>query len=77
MKKFTCINDSEVKVEGAIEGTKQQVLDWMEKTFPGVHEPEGDRNVIYALEFFYKGEITLYKTADGKNVYLAEVLEEG
>ena len=77
MKKYTCLNDEEVKIEGAIEGTKQQVLDWMERTFPGIHEPDRNPNMVYAFEFFYGGDITLYKTTDGKNVFLAEVLEEG
>ena len=32
--------------------------------------------MVLALEFFYEGEITAYQTADGENVYLAEVVEE-
>ena len=75
MKKFTCINDREVKIEGAIEGTKEQVLAWMTKTFPGIRE-RGESEMMLALEFFYEGEITAYQTADGENVYLAEVVED-
>ena len=75
MKKFTCINDREVKIEGAIEGTKEQVLAWMKKTFPGICE-RGESEMMLALEFFYEGEITAYTTADGANVYLAEVVKE-
>ena len=75
MKKFTCINDSEAKVNGAIEGTKAQVLAWMKKTFPGICK-RGDSEMMSAMEFFYEGEITAYKTADGENVYLAEVVEK-
>lgn len=35
MKQFTCINDREEIVDGAIEGTKEEVLAWMKKTIPG------------------------------------------
>ena len=72
MKRFTCINDREEMVDGAIEGTKEQVLAWMKKTFPGMRE-RGEREMMSALEFFHEGEITAYKTADGESVYLAEV----
>ena len=75
MKRFTCINDREEIVDGAIEGTKEQVLAWMKKTFPGLRE-RGESEMILALEFFYEGEIKAYQTADGENVYLAEVVEE-
>ena len=76
MKKFTCINDKEKKVDGAIEGTKAEVLEWMKKTFPGISEP-GESEMMSALEFFYKGEIKAYKTVDGANVYLAEIVKDG
>lgn len=72
MKRFTCINDREENVDGAIEGTKEEVLAWMKKTFPGMRE-RGESEMMSAMEFFHKGEITAYKTADGARVYLAEV----
>ena len=72
MKRFTCINDREEIVDGAIEGTKEQVLAWMKKTFPGMRK-RGKSEMMTALEFFHEGEITAYKTADGKSVYLVEV----
>ena len=75
MKRFTCINDREEMVDGAIEGTKEQVLAWMKKTFPGMRE-RGESEMMSALEFFYEGEIKAYKTADGSNVYLAEIVKE-
>lgn len=74
MKKFMCINDKETKVDGAIEGTKAQVLAWMKKTFPGIRERVHDE-MMTAVEFFYEGEITAYKTAAGEYLYLAEVLD--
>ena len=70
MKRFTCINDREEIVDGAIEGTKEQVLAWMKKTFPGLRE-RGESEMMSAMEFFHKGDITAYKTADGESVYLA------
>ena len=76
MRKFTCINDKETKVDGAIEGTKAEVLEWMKKTVPGIGE-RGESEMMSALEFFYKGEIKAYKTADGANVYLAEIVKDG
>ena len=72
MKRFTCINDREEMFDGAIEGTKEQVLAWMKKAFPGMRE-RGESEMMSAMEFFHKGEITAYKTADGARVYLAEV----
>lgn len=45
----------------------------MKKTFPGMRERAKDEMML-AVEFFYEGEITAYKTADEETVYLAEVL---
>ena len=76
MKKYTCMNGSKEKIDGAIEGTKMEVLEWMKEKFPGIHE-RADDEMMTALEFFYdKGEIKAYKTADGKYVYLAEIAED-
>ena len=75
MKRFTCINDREEMVDGVIKGTKEQVLAWMKKTFPGMRE-RGESEMMSAFEFFHEGEITAYKTADGESVYLAEVVKE-
>ncbi len=47
----------------------------MKKTFPGISE-RGESEMMSALEFFYAGELKVYKTADGSNVYLAEVVKE-
>lgn len=72
MKRFTCINEREEMVDGAIEGTKEQVLAWMKKTFPGLRE-RGEEEIMSAIEFFHEGEIKAYKTANGEAVYLAEI----
>ena len=34
MKKYTCWKDENSKVEGAIVGTKEEVLAWMQERFP-------------------------------------------
>ena len=75
MKRYTCINGREETVDGVIEGTKEQVLAWMKKAFPGMRE-RGESEMMSAFEFFHEGEITAYKTADGESVYLAEVVKE-
>ena len=72
VKKFTCLDHEGNKPKGAIEGTRNQVLAWMKKTFPGMRE-RGESEMMSALEFFHEGEISAYKTADGESVYLAEV----
>lgn len=74
-KKFTCLNDKEKKVAGAIIGAKKDVLAWMKETFPGIRKPT-ERDMVSAFEFFYEGEIEAYETSDGKNLYLAEVISE-
>lgn len=78
-KKYTCMDFAGNKVEGAIEGTKKQVLAWMKETFPGLHHPtpkENEAMMVGAFFFFFEGEITEYLTADGEEVYLAEVGKE-
>ena len=49
MKKFTCIDDGEAKVDGVIDGTKEQSLARMEKTAEDVVAEKGgigDREMI-------------------------------
>lgn len=54
---------------------KRQVLDWMKRSFPGIREA-GDDETMFAVEFVYEGEIKAYKTANGKTVHLAEIVEQ-
>lgn len=75
IKKFTCLKDESEKADGAIEGSKRQVLAWMKKTFPGLSKVEG-QEMVPAWQFFYKGDSTAYKTADGKQLYLVEMADE-
>ena len=74
-KKFTCLKDRGVKVDGAPEGTKKSVLAWMKKFYSGLRKVP-DQDMMPAWQFFYRGEITTYETAEGQKVYLAEVEEE-
>lgn len=76
VKKFMCLTHGGEKAKGTIEGTKQQVLDWMKKEFPGIRKA-ADQEMMPAWQFFYRGETATYETADGKELYLAEVVDEG
>ena len=71
IRKFTCLDDGGVKVADAIEGTQDEVLAWMKKTFPGIRKA-ADQEMMPAWQFFYRGETTTYETSDGKELYLAE-----
>ena len=37
---FTCLTEEGNRVDGAIEGTKEQVLSWMQNAFPGLRKSE-------------------------------------
>ena len=74
IRKFTCLRDGGEKVKGAIEGSKEQVLAWMKRKYPGIRKA-ADQDMMPAWQFFYRGETTTYETPDGKEFYLAEVVE--
>ena len=45
-KKFTCLKDRGVKVDGAPEGTKKSVLAWMKKFYSGLRKaPDPSKNI--------------------------------
>ena len=78
MKKYTCWKDENSKVEGAIEGTKEEVLAWMQERFPEM-KPEcgqGEDGLVLAGVFFYKGDIDSYVTKEGESIYLVELIED-
>ena len=77
MTKYTCWKDYDRKVEGAIEGTKEEVLAWMQERFLGLKLDcgEDEDRLIPAWEFFYEGEVTSYLTNEGGHRYLVELLE--
>ena len=68
---FTCLTEEGNRVDGAIEGTKEQVLSWMQNAFPGLRKSE-DQEVDAIWAFFRPGEAETYETPDGNKVYLAE-----
>ena len=70
-KMFTCLTARGKRVDGAIEGTKEQVLSWMKNVFPGLRKAE-DQEVGTIWSFFCDGEAEVYETSDGNKVYLAE-----
>ncbi len=70
-KMFTCLTEEGDRVEGAIEGTKEQVLSWMRNAFPNLRKAE-DQEVDTIWSFFCDGEAEVYETSDGNKVYLAE-----
>ncbi len=72
VKKFTCLTDDGEVAEGAIEGTKKQVLAWMKKSFPGIHKSSDQEFMPAWLFFCDMGESTIYETLEGKNLYLVE-----
>ena len=74
MKKYTCWKDENSKVEGAIEGTKEEVLAWMLERFPGL-KPDADPS-LWAWEFFNNVETEHYLTDEGSTVFLVK-LDEG
>ena len=69
VKKFTCLDHEGNKPNGAIEGTRNQVLAWMKKEFPGIHKA-ADQDMMPAWQFFYRGETTTYETPDGISILL-------
>ncbi len=77
MKRYTCINGREEKVDASVEGEKETVLEWMRAAFPGVREAADGGRVMHAWEFFYEGELVRYETPDGELLYLAEVEDRG
>jgi hypothetical protein len=74
MKKYTCWKDENSKVEGAIEGTKEEVLAWMLERFPGL-KPDADPS-LWVWEFFNNVETEHYLTDEGSTVFLVK-LDEG
>ena len=74
MKKYTCWKDENSKVEGAIEGTKEEVLAWMLERFPGL-KPDADPS-LWVWEFFNNVETEHYLTDEGNTVFLVELDED-
>ena len=67
--KWTCWVDEEVKAEGAIVGSREAVLEWMEATYPGLRKVR-ENVMVPAWYFFYEDDAELYETENGDDLYL-------
>lgn len=79
MKRYSCFTSLEpmTKAEGAIEGSKEEVLAWMREKYPKMSsEDPGCEGFIEANVFFYEGDIKEFWLPDGEGIYLAEILPE-
>ena len=68
-EKWTCWIDEGKKAEGAVVGTRKAVLDWMKKTYPGLHKAQ-DGEIVPAWFFFWKNDAEHYQSANGEDLYL-------
>ncbi len=59
MNKWTCRCAEHVRIEGAVEGAKDEVLDWMKSHFPGLRET--DESQIEQWYCDYKGDVRQYE----------------
>ena len=79
MKRYSCFTSLEpmTKAEGAIEGSKEEVLAWMREKYPKMSsEDPGGEVIIEANVFFYEGDVKEFWLPDGEGIYLAEILPE-
>ena len=70
-EKWTCWIDEGKKAEGAVVGTRKAVLDWMKKTYPGLHKAQ-DGEIVPAWFFFWKNDAEHYQSANGEDLYLVK-----
>lgn len=80
-KRYSCFTyrDSElVRVEGAIEGRKEEVLAWMrEKYGEKLLRRRSEALMIPAAVFFFEGDCQSFWLSDDEGVFLMEILDEG
>ena len=72
---YTCyvkLYPEKVQADEAITGNKKDVLAWMKAKFGKLSEAELEQ----AEAFFYDGDCTEFRLADGRPVFLAELLED-
>ncbi len=70
--KWTCRRNDNFGIEGAIKGTKEEVLEWMKRHFAGLRPCGGDAAAAPAWFVQYQGGAMRFKTADAGEVYLVE-----
>ena len=68
-EKWTCWVDEEVKAEGAIVGSREDVLWWMKATYPGLRRVR-DNVMVPAWYFFYENDADIYETENGRELFL-------
>lgn len=68
-EKWTCWIDEEKKAEGAVVGTRKDVLGWMKKTYPGLRKAR-DGEMVPAWYFFWENDVEHYQSAKGEDLYL-------
>lgn len=79
MKRYSCFTSLKqmTKAEGAIEGSKEEVLAWMREKYPKMSsEDSGCEGFMDASVFFYEGDVEEFWLPDGDGIYLAEILTE-
>ena len=69
---YTELGPEKVMPEGAITGSKKDVLAWMRAKYGKLSEAE----MVQAEAFFYDGDCTEFSCKDGSSVFLAEILED-
>ena len=78
-KIYTCyvkLNPEMVQADGAVTGSKEEVLAWMKAKY-GTHlDGEEEDRMMNAAAFFYEGDCTEFWLADGTPIFLAELLED-
>ena len=67
--KWTCWVDEEVKAKGAIVGSREAVLEWMEATYLGLRKVR-ENVMVPAWYFFYEADAEPYETENGDVLYL-------
>lgn len=75
-KRYTCyleLDPELEKAEGAIVGSKEEVLAWMKKKFGRLSQRS---TMMSADAFFYDGDCEEFWLKDGSCVFLAELLED-
>ena len=72
MRKWACRREGNCGIEGAVKGTKEEVLEWMKCHFDGLRPCEEQGRVVPAWFKWYKGEAMRFETAHGDEVYLVE-----
>ena len=72
MRKWVCRREGNCGIEGAVKGTKDEVMEWMKGHFDVLRPCEELGHAVPAWFKWYKGEAMRFDTADDEEVYLVE-----